>query len=145
MMLSRESVKSYFEELIKEDKIELPKDISVDDIAELFCIYLETDYYDWLKSNFNSFVKQNDDWFKYKLNRAKEDGIFLTAEQREKLRDWYANNIYENIEWHDEKVIFSICQEGVHYASDMSDEELIEYYLNEKEIEEFKEIDWDNL
>ena len=54
-MLDREVVKEFMNEEFSERDIEIPDDISEDVLVETFCKYVENDYYEWLKDNFNSF------------------------------------------------------------------------------------------
>jgi hypothetical protein len=62
-MLDREVVKEFLEENIEKAKIDIPKDISIDDVVETFCKYTEDDYYEWLQDNFESFFNHyNPDW-----------------------------------------------------------------------------------
>jgi hypothetical protein len=43
--------------------IDIPEDISKEQLAEAFCQYVEDDYYEWLKDNFKSFFNHgNPDW-----------------------------------------------------------------------------------
>jgi len=53
------------EEFLQEklEGIEIPEDISINDLVETFCKYIENDYYEWLKDNFKSFFNHgNPDW-----------------------------------------------------------------------------------
>jgi hypothetical protein len=63
-MLDREVVKEFLQE--KLEGIEIPKDVSFDDLVETFCKYTEDDYYEWLKDNCKSFFyslpQNNPDW-----------------------------------------------------------------------------------
>ena len=59
-MLDREDVAEFLNEELEDMEIEIPKDISKEDLVEAFCQYVEVDYYDWLKSNFNTFFES--DW-----------------------------------------------------------------------------------
>ena len=60
-MLDREVVKKFLEEELED--VEIPKDISIEVLVEIFCQYTEDDYYEWLKDNFKSFFNHgNPDW-----------------------------------------------------------------------------------
>jgi len=60
-MLDREVVKKFLQE--KLEGIEIPKGISINNLVETFCKYVENDYYEWLKDNFKSFFNHgNPDW-----------------------------------------------------------------------------------
>jgi len=59
-MLDREVVKEFLSEEFSEREIEIPDDISEDVLVETFCKYVENDYYEWLKDNFNSFFDERD-------------------------------------------------------------------------------------
>ena len=74
-MLDREVVKEFLNEEFSECDIEIPDDISEDVLVETFCKYVENDYYDWLKDNFNSFFNGLDwDWIKNRIEQySKED------------------------------------------------------------------------
>ena len=64
-MLDREVVKEFMNEEFSEREIEIPDDISEDVLVETFCKYVENDYYEWLKDNFNSFFEELDwNWIK---------------------------------------------------------------------------------
>ena len=44
-------------------ELEIPKDISKEQVVEAFCQYVKTDYYEWLEDNFESFFDHgNPDW-----------------------------------------------------------------------------------
>jgi len=60
-MLDRDVLKEFLEEKLA--GIEIPKEISFDNLVETFCKYTEDDYYEWLKDNFKSFFNHgNPDW-----------------------------------------------------------------------------------
>jgi len=62
-MLDREVVKEFLNEEFSECDIEIPDDISEDVLVETFCKYVEDDYYEWLKDNFNAFFEDDGpDW-----------------------------------------------------------------------------------
>ena len=76
-MLDREVVKEFMNEEFSERDIEIPDDISEDVLVETFCKYVENDYYEWLKDNFNSFFNERDwDWIRDRIKQySKEGGI----------------------------------------------------------------------
>ena len=59
-MLDRKDIAEFLDEELEWSGLEVPEDISKEDLAEAFCQYIELDYYDWLKSNFNTFFES--DW-----------------------------------------------------------------------------------
>ena len=62
-MLDREVMREFLNSELKELEIELPKDIREDFLVETFCRYVENDYYECLKNNFQSFFEHGDpDW-----------------------------------------------------------------------------------
>ena len=64
-MLDRQVVKDFLDEQL--DGIEIPENILKEELIEPFCVYVEDDYYEWLKDNFKSFFNHgNPDWNKIK-------------------------------------------------------------------------------
>ena len=62
-MLDRAVVEEFLDCKLKELEIEIPKDISKEQLVEVFCQYVEDDYYEWLKDNFKSFFEHGEpDW-----------------------------------------------------------------------------------
>ncbi len=60
-MLDRDVVEEFLD--CELEGIEIPGDISKEQLAEAFCQYVEDDYYEWLKDNFKSFFDHgNPDW-----------------------------------------------------------------------------------
>ena len=60
-MLSRKVVREFLDEELEE--IEVPDDIFKEVLVEVFCKYVEDDYYEWLKDNFKTFLNyENPDW-----------------------------------------------------------------------------------
>jgi len=72
-MLDRDVVQEFLEESFEEDKIQIPKDIKIEDLTKDFCLYCENDYYEWLKDNYKSFF-DGFDWngIKERMQRLKE-------------------------------------------------------------------------
>ncbi|MFW6118579.1 MAG: hypothetical protein ACOC6R_03700 [Chloroflexota bacterium] len=62
-MLDRNVVEEFLDCQLKELELEIPKDISEEQLVEAFCQYVEDDYYEWLKDNFKSFFGDGEpDW-----------------------------------------------------------------------------------
>jgi hypothetical protein len=60
-MLDRDVVEEFLD--CELEDIEIPRDISKEQLVEAFCQYVEDDYYEWLKDNFKSFFAHgNPDW-----------------------------------------------------------------------------------
>jgi len=63
-MLDRKAVGDLLDEKIKELGISKPKDIPRGVLLETFCKFVEDDYYEWVKDNFQSFFNHgNPDWY----------------------------------------------------------------------------------
>lgn len=62
-MLDRKVVGEFLDERLEELGISKPKDIPKGILVEAFCKFVEDDYYEWLKDNFQSFFDHgNPDW-----------------------------------------------------------------------------------
>jgi len=65
-MLDREVVKEFLKDQFKKIGIKIPQEIKESDLVEAFCLYVEEDYYEWLKDNFRGFFfsipHNNPDW-----------------------------------------------------------------------------------
>ena len=62
-MLDRDAVEEFLDSEFEDMELEIPEDISKEQLVEAFCQYVENDYYDWLKDNFKSFFDHgNPDW-----------------------------------------------------------------------------------
>ena len=78
-MLDRQVVKEFLEEEL--EGIEIPKDISFDELVETFSKYTEDDYYEWLKDNYHSFfysLPQNNpdwDWIRERIEYYSKDAL----------------------------------------------------------------------
>lgn len=60
-MLDRAVVEEFLD--CELEDIEIPEDISKEQLVEAFCEYVENDYSEWLKDNFKSFFDHgNPDW-----------------------------------------------------------------------------------
>ncbi len=54
-MLDRQVVKGFLEDNLKDWTAKQPEHIDFNDLVETFCLYVENDYYEWLKENLRSF------------------------------------------------------------------------------------------
>ena len=77
-MLDRQVVKEFLEERL--EGVEIPEDISFNELVETFCQYTEDDYYEWLKDNFKSFFEFQDGeldwrWIREKIEKYKLEKI----------------------------------------------------------------------
>ena len=62
-MLARDVVAEFLSIELEEREIKIPRGISKKVLVETFCLYVEDDYYEWLKDNFKSFFDHgNPDW-----------------------------------------------------------------------------------
>ena len=60
-MLDKIVVQEFLDEEL--EGIKVPEDISKELLRDAFCKYVEDDYYEWLKDNFNSFFNHGSpDW-----------------------------------------------------------------------------------
>jgi hypothetical protein len=69
-MLDRDDVEEFLDCKLEELEIEIPHDISKEQLVEAFCQYVEDDYYEWLKDNFKSFFEHGEpdwEWIKEKI------------------------------------------------------------------------------
>ena len=67
-MLDRQVVKEFLQK--KLNGIEIPENISFDNLVETFCKYTEDDYHEWLKDNFKSFFNHGNpawDWVRERI------------------------------------------------------------------------------
>jgi hypothetical protein len=61
-MLDREVIKEFLISRFKENN-PIPDDIDLNKLVEDFSIYVENDFYEWLKDNFKSYFYQTEfDW-----------------------------------------------------------------------------------
>ena len=66
----RDVVEEFLDCQFEELELEIPKDISREQLVEAFCQYVEDDYYEWLKDNFKSFFELGEpdwDWIRGKV------------------------------------------------------------------------------
>ena len=62
-MLDRAVIEEFLNFKFEDTDLEMPADISREQLVEAFCQYTEDDYYEWLKDNFKSFFNHgNPDW-----------------------------------------------------------------------------------
>lgn len=63
-MINKEIVRQLFIEEIKDQNISIPKNINNDRLENHFIKFLEDDFYDWFKSNFNNYIAEQvySDW-----------------------------------------------------------------------------------
>ena len=62
-MLDRDVVEELLDSQFEDMELEVPQDISKEQLVEAFCQYVEDDYYEWLKDNFKSFFNHGGpDW-----------------------------------------------------------------------------------
>ena len=62
-MLDRGVVEEFLDGEFEKGDWEIPGDIPKEALVEVFCQYVEDDYYEWLKDNFKSFFNHGDpDW-----------------------------------------------------------------------------------
>jgi hypothetical protein len=69
-MLDRDVVEEFLNCKLKDLEIEIPEDISNEQLVEAFCQYVEDDYYEWLKYNFKSFFDHGElnwEWIRGKV------------------------------------------------------------------------------
>jgi len=78
-MLDREVVKEFLEEEFQEREIKIPEGIRKSELIETFCLFVENDYYEWLKDNYRSFfhsLAQNGtdwNWIKERISKVKNE------------------------------------------------------------------------
>ncbi|MCL5985435.1 MAG: hypothetical protein M1371_02590 [Actinobacteria bacterium] len=75
-MLDRKVVKEFLDEEFRGLGIKKPKDIHKKDLVETFCKFVEDDYYEWVKDNFQSFFNHGNpdwDWIKTRVKHYLED------------------------------------------------------------------------
>lgn len=60
-MLDREVIKEFLVAEF-EDIEPIPKKVNLDKLAEDFSIYVENDFYEWLKDNFKSYFGDKINW-----------------------------------------------------------------------------------
>lgn len=132
-MLNRKVVGDFLKEKLEE---KIPKDIVFSELVETFCLYVEDDFYEWLKDNFYSFYGSELVFWnnvRGRIEQKRKEGIFkkekkLTDIQREELLNILAENDVETMEWYKNQVLYDICLNGLVGFVNMSDEELIYAY-----------------
>jgi len=69
-MLDRQVVEEFIADEFRDSDLEVPGDIPMSTLVETFCLYVEDDYYEWLKDNFKSFFNHGDpgwDWIRGRI------------------------------------------------------------------------------
>ncbi len=62
-MLDRQVVEDFLDSEFEDTDWEIPTDIPKEKLVETLCLYIEDDYYEWLKDNLQSFFNHGDpDW-----------------------------------------------------------------------------------
>jgi len=62
-MLDRNAVEEFLDCQFEDAELEIPVDILREQLAEVFCQYVEDDYYEWLNDNFKFFFNHGaPDW-----------------------------------------------------------------------------------
>lgn len=75
-MLDRGVVEEFLDAEFEDTDCEIPEDVSKRDLVETFALYVEDDYYEWLKDNFKSFFNHWDidwDWIRDRIKRYKQN------------------------------------------------------------------------
>ncbi len=70
-MLDRGVVQEFIDWESEEREWEIPRDIDKKTLLETFCRYVEDDYYEWLKDNFESFFNHGDPYWEWIRERVK--------------------------------------------------------------------------
>jgi hypothetical protein len=62
-MLDSKVVEEFVLEEMKDTDTDIPQRINKEELVKAFCQFVEEDYYEWLRDNFNSFFNHgNPDW-----------------------------------------------------------------------------------
>jgi len=62
-VLDRAVVEEFLISQLEDLGVQIPQDIEMEKLVEAFCQYVENDYYEWLKDNFESFFNHGEpDW-----------------------------------------------------------------------------------
>lgn len=70
-MLDRAVVEEFLDCRLRELKMKIPRDIKKEALVEAFCQYVEDDYYEWLKDNFESFFGDGETNWKWIRGRIR--------------------------------------------------------------------------
>ena len=76
-MLDRDVVEEFLDCELEGIELEIPDDISKEQLVEAFYQYVEDDYYEWLKDNFKSFFNCGEpdwEWIRDKLKLINKGG-----------------------------------------------------------------------
>ena len=71
-MLDRNVVEEFIVEELNDLELKIPRNVSKTKLVEAFCQYVENDYYEWLKDNFNSFFEGAETDWNWIRDRIKE-------------------------------------------------------------------------
>jgi hypothetical protein len=62
-VLDRAVVEEFLISQLEDLGVQIPQDIEMEKLVEAFCQYVENDYYEWLKDNFEPFFDHGEpDW-----------------------------------------------------------------------------------
>jgi len=70
-MLDKDIIKKFLQDKLSDWKVEIPNDIDLKELVEVFCLYAENDYYEWLKDNAKSFFAVGTDGIVWDLIRER--------------------------------------------------------------------------
>ncbi|MBM4432980.1 MAG: hypothetical protein FJ025_03180 [Chloroflexi bacterium] len=76
-MLDRKVVEEFLDSEFEDWELEIPQDISKDELVETFCQFTEDDYYEWLQDNFHTFFNHGNpdwDWIKGRIKHYEKLG-----------------------------------------------------------------------
>ena len=72
-MLDRQVVEEFIDWQFKDLEMGIPENINKPELVETFSLYVEDDYYEWLKDNFKSFFDHGNpdwEWIKSKIQES---------------------------------------------------------------------------
>jgi hypothetical protein len=75
-VLDREIVREFLDEEFRDLGIKKPKDIYKEVLVETFCKFVEYDFYEWIKDNFQTFFNHGNpdwDWIKARIKHYLKD------------------------------------------------------------------------
>jgi hypothetical protein len=64
-MLDRNVAQEFLKDNFEEREVKVPKGIKMNELTQAFCLFVEDDYYEWLKDNYKSFF-DGVDWERVK-------------------------------------------------------------------------------
>lgn len=71
-MLDRLVVQEFLETNLKDWQVTLESDIDIKELTESFCLYVEDDYYEWLKENSKSFFEVGTDGIDWEIIKKRK-------------------------------------------------------------------------